>query len=471
VSKKTLLQLALLCALAACSAIAGAQESQNQKLDRQYQEAVAQYEAGRYTEAAAELEVLLPHAPDSFSIHELLGLTYASLTQDKRALPHLETAVRLQPDSAEARTSLATLLNRMGKPQLAGEQFRKALALAPQDFDANHNLGEFYVQSGKVAEALPLLERAQRINPSSYDNGYDLALADFLTGKLSEARQIVLSLVKEKNTGELHDLLGEIDEKDGKFVEAANDFETAAHMDPSEGNLFDWGSELLLHRTYDPAIEVFEEATRRFPNSPRLMIGLGMALDLRGKYDEAVKALLTAADLDPSDARCYLFLSKAYDNSPNQAKDVIQRFRRYAELKPDNALALYYYALSLWKGKRVQDTSLDPAVVESLLKKSIALDERLPEAHVQLGNFYADQHLYEKSIPEFARALELEPNLGDAHYRLGQDYVHVGKREEAQKEFDVYQKLRAQHLAEIDKERAEVQQFVYSEKSGPAAKP
>ncbi len=457
--------------LAACTAFGVAQESQNQKLDRQYQEAVATYEAGRYAEAAAQLEVLLPHAPDSFAIHEMLGLSYAALSQDKRALGHLETAVRLQPGSVAARTSLASVLNRLGKPQLAGEQFRKALELEPNDFDANHNLGEFYVQTGKTAAALPLLERAQRLDPSSYENGYDLALADFLSGKLGDARQLVQTLVRQKNTGELHDLLGEIEEKDGKFVEAANEFETAAHLDPSEGNLFDWGSELLLHRTYEPAIDVFQEATRRFPKSPRLMIGLGMALDLRGKYDEAVKALLMAADLDPSDARCYLFLSKAYDSSPNQAKDVVQRFKRYAELQPDNALALYYYALSLWKGKRVQDTSLDPAVVESLLKKAIALDDSLTEAHVQLGNFYADQHLYEKSIPEFVRALELDPNLGDAHYRLGQDFVHVGKKELAQKEFDVYQKLRAEHLAEVDKERAEVQQFVYSEKSGSSAKP
>jgi len=59
-----------------------------------------------------------------------------------------------------------------------------------------------------------------------------------------------------------------------------------------------------------------------------------MTLDLRGKYDEAVKALLAAADLDPADARCYLFLSKAYDSSPGQAGEVIQRFQRYAELKP-----------------------------------------------------------------------------------------------------------------------------------------
>jgi len=384
VSKKSWFRLAMLCALLACVRFGAAEESQKQKLDRQYREAVAQYEAGRYAEAAAQLEILLPHTPDSFAMHELLGLSYASLSQDKKALEHLETAVRLHPNSAEARTGLATVLNRLGQQQLAGEQFRKALELDPNDFEANHNLGEFYVQSGRIADAAPLLERAQHIDPSSYNNGYDLAMAEFLTGQLSKARQHVESALRLKNTGELHDLLGEIDEKDGKFVDAANEFETAAQLDPSEGNLFDWGSELLLHRTYEPAIAVFQEAARRYPKSPRLMIGLGMALDWRGRFDEAVKALLAAADLDPADSRCYLFLSKAYDSSPNQARDVIERFRRYAELKPGDALAQYYYALSLWKGRRVQDSEMDPAVVETLLKKSIALNGSLAEAHVQL---------------------------------------------------------------------------------------
>ena len=118
----------------------------------------------------------------------------------------------------------------------------------------------------------------------------------------------------------------------------------------------------------------------------------------------------------------------------------------------------------MWKGKRVEDSGRDLSTVESLLQKSIALDDSLAEAHVQLGNLYADQHKYEKSIPQYERALALDPNLSDAHYRLGTDYVHVGKKENAQKEFAVYQKLRAEHLAEVEKERAEVQQFVYSEK-------
>jgi len=64
----------------------------------------------------------------------------------------------------------------------------------------------------------------------------------------------------------------------------------------------------------------------------------------------------------------------------------------------------------------------------------------------------------------------LNPDLSDAHYRLGTAYVHVGQKEQAQREFAVYQKLRAAHLAEVDKERAEVQQFVYSEKESTSSK-
>ena len=155
------------------------------------------------------------------------------------------------------------------------------------------------------------------------------------------------------------------------------------------------------------------------PKPPRLMIGLGMALYARGLYEDAVNALLKAADLDPSDPRCYLFLSRAYESSPSQAGEVIQRFKRYAELQPDNALAQYYYAMSLWKGKQADGSSFDVKEVEALLKKSIALNGSIAEAHLQLGNLYADQHLYAESIPEYVSALSLNPDLPDAHYRLG----------------------------------------------------
>jgi Putative Zn-dependent protease, contains TPR repeats len=455
----------------AWTTFATAEVSQQQRLDRQFQSAVAQYNAGQYPEAAAQLEQLLPHVPNNFQVEELMGLVYASMSQDAKAVVHLKAAVRLKPDSAAARTNLAGSLSRLGNAKAAGEQLQKAYELGPHDYTTNHNLGEFYIKAGKIQEALPLLKQAQSIDPSSYDNGYDLAMGEFVTGQLGDARQLVQSLIQRKDTGELHNLLAHIDEKDGKFVAAVNEFETAAHMDPSEDNLFDWGSELLLHRTYEPAIEVFRAASKHYPKSPRLMIGLGMALYARGFYKDAVDALLTAADLDPSDPRCYLFLSKAYESSPTQADDVIQRFKRYATLEPNNALAQYYYAMSLWKGKQVVGSGLDFQQVEALLKKAITLDGSLAEAHMQLGNLYADQHQFERSVPEYVRAVELNPNLSDAHYRLGTDYVHLGQKDRAQAEFAIYQKLRAQHLADIDKERAEVQLFIYSSKGEPSAKP
>jgi tetratricopeptide (TPR) repeat protein len=278
-------------------------------------------------------------------------------------------------------------------------------------------------------------------------------------------------LLKQKNTAELHNLLAQAEEKDGNFVAAANEYETAAHMDPSESNLFDWGSELLLHRTLGPAIEVFQKATQSYARSARLKVGLGIAYYSRGNYDDAVKALLQAADLSPSDPGCYLFLAKAYDSSPGQADEVIERFRRFAELQPRNARALYYYAMSLWKGKRAQDPALDRAQIEALLKKSIALDPQLAEAHVLLGNLYFDMNKYADSIPEYLRGIQLNADLADAHYRLGQAYVRTGQRERAQGHLEIYQRLRQQHLAELDKQRAEIRQFVYSAKAPQPTSP
>src|SRR5947208_8149768 len=50
-------------------------------LERDFQAAVAQYDSGHYAEAAAQLERLLPSAPNSFEVHELLGLVYSAQSQ------------------------------------------------------------------------------------------------------------------------------------------------------------------------------------------------------------------------------------------------------------------------------------------------------------------------------------------------------------------------------------------------------
>ncbi len=78
-SKVPQLLLVVLCAAFVCAEFASAEDTDKQKLDRRYQSAVADYDAGHYPEAAQQLESLLPFAPRSYELHELLGLVYASL--------------------------------------------------------------------------------------------------------------------------------------------------------------------------------------------------------------------------------------------------------------------------------------------------------------------------------------------------------------------------------------------------------
>ena len=123
-----------------------------------------------------------------------------------------------------------------------------------------------------------------------------MALAYEQTAQWKPAQGIIHGLIEKKDTAELRNLLGEVDEGAGDFVAAANEYERAAHMEPSESNLFDWGSELLLHHTLDPAVEAFSQALARYPDSARLAVRLGVAVFLRGNIQSEALSALSGLD-------------------------------------------------------------------------------------------------------------------------------------------------------------------------------
>jgi tetratricopeptide (TPR) repeat protein len=444
--------------------LASAGQTGTDAFNPKFQSALAHFNSGQYTAAQQELEPLVKALPSSFEVQELLGLVYSAEGHEEKATGPFEQAVRLRPGSGEARNNLATNLARLGKMSLAEKEFKEVVKLEPESFDANRNLGAFYLRAGRIAAAIPYLEKAHSENLASYDNDYDLALAYEHEGRLPEARRQIQGLLKQKDAAELHNLLAGVEEKARNYVVAVNEYEKAAHLEPSESNLFDWGGELLAHQNPEAAIAVFSEGLKRYPGSPRMALGLGLALDVRGKYDDAVKALLRGIDLDPSDARAYYFLSKAYDRAPRLADEVVECFHRFSDLRPKDAQATLYYAISMWKGRRSETSQAYLDRVESLLRKAIAIDPSFPEAHLQLGNLYSQRHLYAEAVPEYQEALRLSPYVPDAHFRLGQAYAHLGKKDLAEKEFQLHKQLYEQHLAEVDKQRSEIQQFVYSMK-------
>jgi tetratricopeptide (TPR) repeat protein len=208
----------------------------------------------------------------------------------------------------------------------------------------------------------------------------------------------------------------------------------------NENQFFSQGSELLLHREFAPAAATFERAVARYPDSPKLQTGLGVAWFALAQYDRAVKALIRATELMPSDPRPYLLLGRAYSASSSENDEVTKRLEHLIELEPRNAQAHYYYALSLWKGERASQADLPQ--VEEHLKNAIALDPQMPEAHLELGALDAQQSRYPLAVQEYQAAIRLKPDLARAHYRLAQAYLRTGDKAAAQAELDAYQKLR-----------------------------
>lgn len=353
---------------------------------------------------------------------------------------------------------------------------RQAVGQHPGSFDANSQLGKWLVSEERPAEGIPFLERASGINPNDFQNLYSLALAYFkmanYTYSKTQAASLLNAAAGDKEKAQAHHLLGKIDEKLGDSLEAVHEFQHAAELDPSEPNLFDWGSELLSHRAVEPAVEVFTKGNRLFPHSVRMLTALGASLYVLGSPEKAAQRLAEASALNPDDPNPYLFMGKMQTTEAIPPQEIAPGLSRFARLQPENALANYYYAVSLWKSRNPATEGNALAQIESLLKKTVQLDPRLGEADLQLGIVYAEEKETAKAISAYQEAIKANPSMEDAHYRLAQAYRQAGEPAKAQAELQLYEKISKENTAATETERRQTQQFVYQlQQTKTAAQP
>ena len=270
----------------------------------------------------------------------------------------------------------------------------------PGNFDANHRLGKSLVASGKASQALTYLERASQLEPGNYENAYLLALAYADAGQYQRARTDAQALLTaQENPGKKMrpnciTCSATLKRNRVTLLRPYRNTSGRRNLIPANPYFFDWGSELLLHRAVEPAIEVFNKGNRLFPHSARMLVALGVAWYSNGSYDQAAQRLCEASDLNPGDPKAYLFLGKIQSVETTQSECSTERLARFAKLQPENALANYYYAVNLWKRRKVPDDAESLAQVESLLKKSVALDSRLGIGYLQLGVLYSERETF-----------------------------------------------------------------------------
>src|SRR5207249_3090404 len=201
--------------------------------------------------------------------------------------------------------------------------------------------------------------------------------------ELRAAREQARTMLAKADTADGHRLLGELNERLGDPLEAVREYERSALMDPSEQNYFEWGTELLLHRADEPAVEVFTKGSHAHPDSARMLAGLGAALYAEGKTEEAAR--------------------------------------------------------------------------------------RLCEANLQLGIFRTERGNVEQAIRDYTKAIEVSPQLSEAHYRLGSAYRRIGEESKAEREFREYERIEKAEAEAIESQQRELRQFLIILKDQPAA--
>lgn len=385
-----------------------------------------------------------------------------------------DVAVRTRESIAKDTASLAKSAPTPQPAESANveKSLRENASRQPASFDANHRLGEFLTGDGRAAEAIPYLKRAQESNPADHDNSRDLARAYYETGDYDQARKIINPLMAANDTPELHHLLGDVEEKLKDPLEAVRQYQRAAEMDPREPYLFDWGSELLLHYAAEPARDVFVRGNRLFPRSERMLMGLGAAWFALGNDDNAVQQIGQASDLNPYDPAPYLFLGKMQRAEKVPSDAAVEKLRRFVALQPENPEANYYYAVALWKRRKLvrggaSVSKASPAEEETLLNTAARLNPQYAAPHLQLGILHSDAGNYPAATSDFEKAIQLDSQIEEAHYRLAQVYRQLGQADKSKEQLELYQQLSQQSREQADRERHEIRQFVYTLRDEP----
>jgi tetratricopeptide (TPR) repeat protein len=377
-----------------------------------------------------------------------------------------DVVVRNREALAKATASLGTQPSPPSEsPALSSvdeKSLRAAIERDGTSYEANYKLGKALVDKGKPKEAIPYLERASQTKPGAYEDEYELALAHCAAEDYQVAAAKAQDLLANQDRAEVRHLLGEVEEKLNNPLEAVRQYQRAAELDPSETNYFDWGAELLLHQAAEPAVEVFSKGSRLFPDSLRMLSALGAAWYVSGSNDRAVETLCRASDLDPNATEPYMFLGRIQNAETAGNAEIANRLARFAKLQPANALANYYYAVSLWKHRKGPEDIENLPLIESLLRKALSIDPKLAAAHSQLGALYFERKDFPAAIAAYRKAVESAPDLPDAHYRLAQAYRQAGEKVAAQQEFQLYQQTSKKAAEEVERERHEVRQFIYT---------
>jgi tetratricopeptide (TPR) repeat protein len=354
-----------------------------------------------------------------------------------------------EPESAQDWLSLARTYAKDNKRDQAVEAARKAEALGAADPKILQGLADFYANlAPDLLKAAELGERYAEKAPQDKTAWRRLAAFCLQAGLTDRAISAATRGLAVDDGPEIRHILGTAYMQRRDFANAAAQMSAVVKLNPyDEQARFELARVYLLEQDFPSAARVLEDARKTFDKSAQIELALGVAYYGQRKFPEAVQQFERTMDLAPDVPQPYIFLGRIMDHATDRLPEVTARFAGFESRNPESYLGYLLYAKALVAQLPASGFPAEAQTAFELIQKSLALKEDEAESHYLAGVLLERKREYAKAAAEYERSIQLNADESAAHYRLARVYDRLGRREDAERQRALHEKLSEQEKA------------------------
>ena len=259
------------------------------------------HRAGRLDRADRHYRAILSRSPNHPDALHLAGVIAFSRRSFDDAIALIGRALAQQPNFANAHLNLGNVLREVGRLEEAAASYRRAIALMPASALAYSNLGRVLNELGQLEAAVESCKMAVSLDSTIAAPHINMATALTKLRRPNEAESAFLrALMLEPDRAETHRSLALLYADLERYDEALVCHDRAIKLKPDDAASHRArAAVLIVRKDLAAAAEAFRRATVLAPTEAEGWIGLGWALRLLGRFDEADACLARVRALDP----------------------------------------------------------------------------------------------------------------------------------------------------------------------------
>lgn len=182
--------------------------------------------------ASSQARIEKKHAKDLQDQYEL-ALVAMKYSMPDEAIRYLNNAISTDSSHQPSYFLLGLAQSQKKNYEEAAAAFEKSLALKPDDAEARIRLGDVYRQMGLFEKAEDEYKKACALDETSIA-GFNLAMLSYEQDKLDQALEYVQLLIQKGSPSvDMYNLQGVIFNKQRRYPEAIESFQSALKIDPN----------------------------------------------------------------------------------------------------------------------------------------------------------------------------------------------------------------------------------------------